>query len=116
MDKERFRKYELQAKILKALGHPTRLLIVDELCRKEHCVCELTDMVGADTSTVSKHLSVLKDAGIVGIEKRGTNVYYSLKILCTATFLSCTRDVIQARSREQMHLMKGMQTGSRRNE
>ena len=106
MDKERFRKYELQAKILKALGHPTRLLIVDELCRKEHCVCELTDMVGADTSTVSKHLSVLKDAGIVGIEKRGTNVYYSLKILCTATFLACTKDVIQTRSKEQMHIMK----------
>ena len=116
MNKERFQKYELQAKILKALAHPTRLLIVDELCRKEHCVCELTDMIGADTSTVSKHLSVLKDAGIVGIEKRGTNVYYSLKIPCTATFLSCTKDVIKTRSREQMDIMKEKQARSRRME
>ena len=106
MNKERFQKYELQAKILKALAHPTRLLIVDELCKKEHCVCELTDMIGADTSTVSKHLSVLRNAGIVGVEKRGTNVYYSLKIPCTATFLSCTKDVIQSRSREQIEIMK----------
>jgi len=106
MDTERFRRYELQAKILKALGHPARLLVVDELCRKERCVCELTEMIGSDTSTVSKHLSVLKDAGIVGIEKRGTHVYYSLKIPCTATFLSCTQDVIQTRSKEQMHIMK----------
>jgi DNA-binding transcriptional ArsR family regulator len=106
MHKERFQKYELQAKILKALAHPTRLLIVDELCKSEHCVCELTDMIGADMSTVSKHLSILKDAGIVGIEKRGTNVYYSLKIPCTATFLSCTRDVIKMRSKQQIEIMK----------
>jgi DNA-binding transcriptional ArsR family regulator len=106
MDKKQFQKYSMQAKILKALAHPTRLLIVDELCKNEHCVCELTDMVGADTSTVSKHLSVLKEAGIVGIEKRGTNVYYSLKIPCTATFLSCTKDVIKLRSKQQMEIMK----------
>lgn len=106
MQKERFLKYELQAKILKALAHPTRLLIVDKLCKNEHCVCELTGMIGADTSTVSKHLSVLKDAGIVGVEKRGTNVYYSLKIPCTATFLSCTKDVIKTRSRQQIKIMK----------
>jgi DNA-binding transcriptional ArsR family regulator len=106
MNHERFRKYELQAKILKALAHPTRLLIVDELCKTEHCVCELTEMIEADTSTVSKHLSVLKDAGIVGVEKRGTNVYYSLKIPCTATFLSCTKDVIKLRSKQQMEIME----------
>jgi ArsR family transcriptional regulator len=106
MQKDRFQKYELQAKILKALAHPTRLLIVDELCKNEYCVCELTDMIGADTSTVSKHLSVLKEAGIVGVEKRGTNVYYSLKIPCTATFLSCTKDVITTRSRQQIKIMK----------
>lgn len=106
MNTKQLRKYELQAKILKALAHSTRLLIVDELCKKEHCVNELTDMIGADTSTVSKHLSVLKDAGIVGVEKRGTNVYYTLKIPCAATFLSCTKDVIRLHSREQIEIMK----------
>jgi ArsR family transcriptional regulator len=106
MDKKQFQKYENQAKVLKALAHPTRLLIVDELCKKEHCVCELTDMIGADTSTVSKHLSVLKNAGIVGVEKRGLKVFYTLKIPCAVNFLECTRDVMKARIKEQMEMIK----------
>jgi hypothetical protein len=60
-----------RARIMKALAHPTRLFIVDELSRGERCVRELTEMVGADVSTVSKHLSVLRSAGIVADERRG---------------------------------------------
>jgi DNA-binding transcriptional ArsR family regulator len=99
-------KYALHAKVLKALAHPTRLFIVDVLGKKEHCVCELTEMIGADTSTVSKHLSLLKDAGIVGIEKRGTNVYYTLKIPCALNFLRCSRDVLEASLQEQMDVIR----------
>ena len=58
-------KFQLRAGILKALAHPTRLFIVDELSRGERCVCELTEMIGADVSTVSRHLSLLKNAGIM---------------------------------------------------
>ena len=105
MKKQQLQRYEIQAKILKALAHPTRLLIVDELFKKEHCVCELTDMIGADTSTVSKHLSLLKEAGIVGIEKRGTNVFYTLKIPCAINFLACIRYIMKARIKEQMKMI-----------
>ena len=57
---------------MKALAHPSRLFIVDELSRSgERCVCELTEMVGADMSTVSRHLAMLKGAGIIEDEKRG---------------------------------------------
>lgn len=68
--------------ILKALGHPSRLFIVEEVAKEPHCVCELTALIGADTSTVSKHLSVLKNAGLVVDEKRGNQVYYSLACTC----------------------------------
>jgi DNA-binding transcriptional ArsR family regulator len=105
MNKKQFQKYENQAKVLKALAHPTRLLIVDELSKKEHCVCDLTDLIGSDTSTVSKHLSVLKNAGIVGVEKRGLNVFYTLKIPCAVNFLECARDVMKAHIKEQMKMM-----------
>ncbi|MCK7507059.1 MAG: metalloregulator ArsR/SmtB family transcription factor [Desulfobacterales bacterium] len=64
-------RYEARAKILKAMAHPSRLLIIEELQKQERCVNELTEMVGADTSTVSKHLSVLKNAGLVTVEKEG---------------------------------------------
>ena len=72
-------KFELRAQIVKAMAHPTRLFIVDELSRQERCVCELTEMIGADTSTVSKHLTILKSAGLVKDDKRGTSVYYQLR-------------------------------------
>ena len=67
-----------QAKIFKALGHPTRLLMVDALRDGEKCVCELQSLVGDDMSTISRHLAVLREAGIISSDKRGTNIYYKL--------------------------------------
>ncbi len=89
-------KYEARARIIKAMGHPTRLFIVDELSKGERCVCELRDMIGADISTVSKHLSVLKQAGIVGDEKRGLQVWYNLRVPCILNFFGCVEDVLKA--------------------
>jgi DNA-binding transcriptional ArsR family regulator len=77
---------EARSKVFKALAHPTRLFFVHELSRGARCVCELTEMVGADMSTISKHLSVLKAAGIVADEKRGQQVYYRLRMTCVAGF------------------------------
>lgn len=97
-------KFEMRAAVIKAMAHPTRLFIVDELSRQEHCVCELTEMIGADTSTVSKHLTVLKNAGIIKDEKRGTMVYYQLRCRCVLTFIECVEQVIQQNAREHMAL------------
>jgi DNA-binding transcriptional ArsR family regulator len=85
--------YEAKTRIFKALAHPTRLFIVDELSRRERCVLDLTEMIGADMSTVSKHLSILRAAGIIGDDKRGTQVFYTLKIPCVLNFFSCVTDV-----------------------
>ncbi|MBD3403141.1 metalloregulator ArsR/SmtB family transcription factor [candidate division GN15 bacterium] len=90
------RKYEVRARIIKAMAHPTRLFIVDELAKGERCVCELRDMIGADISTVSKHLSILRQAGIVETEKRGLQVWYSLKVPCILKFFGCVEDVLRS--------------------
>jgi len=82
-----------QAQVLKALAHPTRLLLVEELARKTKCVCELTDAAGLDISTVSKHLSLLRNAGIVEDEKRGLKVFYSLKTPCVLDVIQCVEAV-----------------------
>ena len=89
-------RYEARAQIIKALGHPSRLFMVDELSKGERCVCELRDLIGADISTVSKHLSVLKQAGIVVDEKRGLQVWYSLRVPCVLKFFDCIEDVLKA--------------------
>jgi len=106
MDAETRAKFELRTKIIKALAHPTRLFMVDELSREEKCVCELTEMVGADVSTVSKHLSILKNAGLVQDEKRGVQVYYTLKMPCILNFFDCCETVIRANANEQLKMVK----------
>ena len=90
---------EARAEVMRALGHPSRLFIVDELSRGERCVCELTDMIGADISTVSKHLSVLKKAGLVVDDRRGVQVWYRLKVPCILNFFGCVEAVLADRER-----------------
>jgi ArsR family transcriptional regulator len=85
--------YKSQARILKALAHPTRLFIVDELSRGERCVCELTAMVGVEMPTVSRHLSQLKSVGIVEDEKRGAQVFYRLRAACVLNFFKCVESL-----------------------
>jgi DNA-binding transcriptional ArsR family regulator len=104
MDNKTKAHFEAKANIIKAMAHPTRLFIVDELSRRERCVCELTDMIGADTSTVSKHLSILKAAGIVEAEKRGLQVFYSLKVPCILNFFGCVLQVQKLSAKEQVAL------------
>lgn len=86
-------KYKAQARIIKALAHPTRLFIVDELAQGERCVCELTEMIGVEMPTVSRHLSQLKHAGIVEDEKRGAQVFYRLRVPCVLNFFKCVQAV-----------------------
>jgi len=98
--------YEMRARVLKALAHPTRLFLVDELARGERCVCELTDRVGADMSTVSKHLALLKAAGLVQDEKRGLQVFYRLRCPCVTRFFGCIEAVLKARAAREMALTR----------
>ena len=94
------KRYEARAHIIKALAHPTRLFIIDELAKRERCVCELRDMIGADVSMVSRHLSVLREAGVVEDEKRGLQVWYRLRVPCILNFFGCVEDVLKANVRQ----------------
>ena len=96
---------EGQAKIFKALGHPSRLLMVDALRDGEKCVCELRELVGDDLSTVSRHLAVLREAGVVVSEKRGTNIYYSVKLPCLGNFLECTAHAVEQKAQEHLEVL-----------
>ncbi len=88
-------KAALRAHVIKSLAHPSRIQMVDALSEGEMCVCDLTELVGADMSTVSKHLTVLKSAGLVSVEKRGLNQFYRLNCQCLADFFCCV-DTINA--------------------
>jgi ArsR family transcriptional regulator len=75
--------------VFNALGHPSRLIIVNALAEKEFCVCELKELVGSEMSTVSKHLSVLKNSGIVDCRKQNNQIFYRLKLPCVTNFIKC---------------------------
>ncbi|MBN1909078.1 MAG: winged helix-turn-helix transcriptional regulator, partial [Pirellulales bacterium] len=99
--------YEARARVIKAMAHPTRLFIVEELARvEERCVCELTEMIGADMSTVSRHLALLKEAGIIEDRKQGSMVFYRLRMKCVLKFLECVESVLAANAQRQQSLIR----------
>jgi ArsR family transcriptional regulator len=96
---------EARARVIKALAHPSRLQIVEELAQGERCVCDLRALVGSDMSTVSKHLSVLREAGIVDDDKRGLQVFYRLRVPCILNFFGCVDAVLRERARAAQALV-----------
>ena len=98
--------YEARAQIAKALAHPTRLLLLDALLEKALCVNEMTELVGVDQSTVSKHLAILKDAGFVEIDKQGSMNFYSIRCQCLDEFFGCIESVLRQKVRAQQELVE----------
>jgi len=90
--------FRRQARVLKALANESRLRIIDRLSRGECSVGELTEIVGSDKSTVSKHLAVLRAHGIVLDRREGNVVYYTLLTPCVVDFFACAVQVLKERS------------------
>jgi len=89
--------FKQQARVLKALANESRLTIIDRLSRGECSVGDLTQIVGTDVSTVSKHLAVLRAHGIVDDRREGSVVYYRLLTPCVCNFFACATQVIRER-------------------
>jgi len=96
MNEKTRKRYEARAKIAKAMAHPSRLLMLDVLQKQEMCVGDLTDKVGADQSTVSKHLAILKEVGLVAVRKEGALSYYRVACGCLDGFFSCLESVLKS--------------------
>jgi DNA-binding transcriptional ArsR family regulator len=96
------RRCKNRALVFKALAHPTRVQIIQALAEREHCVCEFVELVGDDPSTISKHLSIMKSAGLVISDRRGTSVFYSLKMKCVPGFMQCIDKAVLDSAHEQI--------------
>jgi ArsR family transcriptional regulator len=99
------KQYEARAAVAKALSHPSRLLMLDALSQMEIRVCDLTKLVGSDQSTVSKHLGVLRNAGLVDVRKEGTTTFYRIKVHCLEGFWGCIETVLSKNLQEQKELL-----------
>ncbi len=99
-------KYEAQARIAKALGHPSRLMILDLILHEEKCVADLTEAVGADQSTVSKHLAMLRNVGLVESRKDGTTQNYRASCECISEFFSCLESALRSDIKKRQSALK----------
>jgi len=96
----------MKADIFKALGHPIRLRIVELVADGEKSVSELVEAMGAEPSNTSRHLAVLKRAGIVTDRKEGLNVYYRLELPCVANFFTCVTQAVKEKLEKSESLLK----------
>lgn len=83
-----------KAAILKGIAHPVRMRIVEVLSRGDMCAGEIAELFHFDRTTVSKHLSLMKDLGILDADRDGTSIRYSLRMACLAQLLACVERVL----------------------
>jgi len=98
--------YRRKARIVKAMAHPSRLAVIDALAEGEKCVCELQRLVGSDLSTVSKHLALMKNAGLLADRKEGVQVFYRLRVPCILRFFDCVDAVLRANTEEEARIAR----------
>ena len=100
--------FEKQAEIAKAIAHPLRIAIVDFLKDGEQCVCDIAEYVGSERSNVSRHLSVMVNAGILEYRKEGLKVIYRLKTPCILDFFACVTGVLKQQAKEGEKLLSAL--------
>lgn len=98
--------FELRAAALKALGQPTRLRILELLRKGERCVCEIFPVLQEEQSNVSRHLAVLKSAGLVASRKEGLKVHYRVKDPRLFDLLDGMDAVLNTHLQERQHVAR----------
>jgi len=100
--------FEKQAEIAKAIAHPLRIAIVNFLNEGEQCVCDIAEYIGSERSNVSRHLSVMVNAGLLEYRKEGLKVIYKLKTPCILDFFSCVSRVLKQQAKDNEKLLKAL--------
>jgi len=100
--------FEKQAAIAKAIAHPLRIAVVNFLQDGEQCVCDIAEHIGSERSNVSRHLSVMANAGLLEYRKEGLKVIYRLKTPCILEFFSCVSRVLKQQARDNERLLKAL--------
>ncbi len=103
-----YRQAKARAEILKALAHPARVLIVEALSRGDLCVCDLNELLPIAQSNVSRHLTVLRKAGIVSDRRRGMKVYYRLETPCILRAFACCVEVVRTEGKRRALEMRAV--------
>ena len=100
--------FERQAEIARAIAHPLRIAIINFLKDGEQCVCDIAEHIGSERSNVSRHLSVMTNAGLLEYRKDGLKVIYKLKCNCIVDFFSCVGRVLKQQAKDNEKLLRAL--------
>jgi DNA-binding transcriptional ArsR family regulator len=106
IDKKKQLMFEKQAQIIGGIAHPLRLAVINFLKDGPQCVCDIAQAVGSERSNVSRHLSVMVNAGLLEYRKEGLKVIYRLKCPCILDFLSCVTGVLKQQAKDNKKLLE----------
>ena len=98
-DKKRL---DITAELFKAIGHPDRLAMLEKLSEGPICVCDLAALLKLNKSVASKHLSLLFDMGLLDMEKKGTQVIYTLAVSCVIEMGKCSYIAVMGQKRKRL--------------
>ena len=90
-----YKEAEIRSEVVKAMAHPVRLMVIELLKDGEKSFSELMEYFDIDKSTLSKHISVLKVAGIVSSRRGGLETIFHLQVPCVTDFFKCVTAVIE---------------------
>lgn len=103
-----YRQAKVRADILKAMANPVRVLIVNGLTGGDRCVRELNRLARINQSNVSRHLMILKKAGIISDRRDGMRVLYHLETPCILKAFDCAVEVVHSHSRRSAEYLKAV--------
>ncbi len=97
-----------KAEIIKALAHPVRIRVFEALAEEEKTAGDLVTITGEKEANTSRHLAVLRAAGLVSTRKDGLHVYYSNSMPCLMPMLDCIEEAVCAIADEHMKASRCM--------
>ena len=100
--------FEKQAAIARAIAHPVRIAVLEYLKDGQQCVCDIAEQVGSERSNLSKHLSIIANAGVLTSQKDGLKVMYSIKTPCVLKFLDCLKHCLREQAAEQQKMLDAL--------
>ena len=101
--------HHIKAAFLKALAHPLRLQILEILCRGESSVGQFSQVLGADQPTVSRHLGILKQGGLVTARQEGALIFYKIQNEDMTQFLNKLTELLRRKLQVDQELLKGVE-------
>lgn len=104
---------QLKAELFKALGHPLRVQVLEQLVDGERSVGSLADALGAELSSLSQQLGVLRRAGVVSTRREGNTIFYALRDRGMADLLEVAKRMLVATLQDSHALLRTMEQDER---